>query len=43
MYLKYVVHKHLGILGRDYFFGTRYHVGHLGEAVYEYCNGGLAF
>ena len=39
---KYVVDKQPGILGRSYFFGTWYHVGHLGETVYENSNSGLA-
>ena len=42
MQLKYVVHEQPGILGRSYFFGTWYHVGHLGETVYENNNSGLA-
>ena len=39
---EYVVHEQPGILGRGYFFGTWYHVGHLGETVYENSNSGLA-
>ena len=42
MQLEYVAHEYPGILGRDYFLGTWYHVGHLGEAVYENSNSGLA-
>ena len=39
---KYVVHEQPGILGCGYFFGTRYHVGHLGETVHKNSNTGLA-
>ena len=39
---KYVVHEQPGVLGRGYFFGTWYHMGHLGETVYENSNCGLA-
>ena len=40
---EYIVHKQPGILGCGYYFGTWYHVGHLGETVYKNYNGGLAF
>ena len=40
--LEYVVHEQPGILGHGYFLGTWYHVGYLGETVYENGNSRLA-